>query len=89
MPRVYSLAAFNVSLAGLALEGFDASEEFTVSPAPGAETIREDIRDAVLDALYLERFARRFDGNPEAAYEDWNALGMSDPVSLPPLELKF
>lgn len=87
MPRVYSLAALNVSLAGIALEGFDASEEFTVSPASGAETIREDIRDAVLDALQLARYTP--DLNGMRAYEDWNALGMSDPVSLPPLELKF
>lgn len=52
------------------------------------EFIRDDVAEAVIDALAMSRYAL-----PPHAYaydfEDWNALGMSDPVTLAPLELRF
>jgi hypothetical protein len=49
------------------------------------EFIRDDVIDAVLDALALQR-------NPAIEtwpWEDWSAFGTSDPVHLAPLELEF
>lgn len=51
----------------------------------GGEIVRVDVTDAVIDALALYY-------NPPTlvdVYDDWNALGVSDPVHLAPLELRF
>jgi hypothetical protein len=58
---------------------------FPETDAP--EVVREDVRDAVIDAVALAKY------NPEMygadAYYEQNGLGMSDSVNLPPLELEF
>lgn len=51
----------------------------------GGEMVRVDVCDAVIDAVVLHL-------NPPTlvdVWDDWNALGMSDPVHLAPLELRF
>ncbi len=59
------------------------------SPRPA---IREDVRDAVIDALQLKRYVPDAQSPPVhlmAHYEAWNALGISDPVTLPPWNMRF
>ena len=49
------------------------------------EFIRDDVREAVIDALALNEFTP-----PQLdIIEQWHILGHSDPVALAPLELEF
>jgi len=52
------------------------------------EFIRDDVRDAVVDALAMHNTPRPTDAN---AYEIefFDLMGYSDPVRLAPLELEF
>lgn len=66
-----------------------AHEEALMNPRftePEREFIRDDVRDAVIDALALGNTRRPLD--PYEA-DVFDAMGISDPVRLAPLELEF
>ena len=47
------------------------------------EMVREDIQEAVIDALALKHTQPDYERDP------FDFLGWSDPVDLPPIELEF
>jgi hypothetical protein len=97
MPAFSFNSEFLGHLDGLECVGYDASQPFEVKGMihpryPMAfpesvmpEVIREDVCDAVLDALAM----RNMGADVLAPEEDWGILGMSEPVTLPPHELEF
>lgn len=52
------------------------------------EFVRDDVRDAVIDALGLQNMPVPTDAN-EYEVEFFDLMGYSDPVRLAPLELEF
>lgn len=52
------------------------------------EVVREDIRDAIIDAINLRNNPPPADANGYE-FEVFDVMGYSDPVRLPPLELEF
>lgn len=68
-----------------------AHEESLMSPRfteAEREFIRDDVRDAVIDALALQNIPPPADAN-EYEVEFFDLMGYSDPVRLAPLELEF
>jgi hypothetical protein len=47
------------------------------------EVVREDVREAVTDALALKGTQPDYESDP------FDVMGWSDPVNLPPVELEF
>lgn len=92
MPRY----TFSIPSIGLVCEAYPADEPFVAyapqyrrvvlmnTPDPQPEVIREDVQEAIIDALAMTH-PRGWRILPD----EWEILGMSDPVALAPLELEF